>query len=100
MRRYPRERQSMSSWLSIAARPRVVRRALFYAVVVGTILIGINHGDDLFRGDIDGVRVLKMVLTPLVPYAVSTLSSVGAIRNMERARPPFAADERGGSNGR
>lgn len=74
----------MSSWFSIAARPRVFRRALAYAVVVGAILIAINHGDALLRGDIDGVRGLKMVLTPLVPFAVSTFSSVGAIRHAER----------------
>jgi len=78
----------MSSRFSIAFRPRVVRRALFYGVVVGAILIAINHGDALLRGDIDGVRVLKMLMTPLVPYAVSTLSSVGAIRSLEHTRPP------------
>ncbi len=76
----------MSSRFSIAFRPRVVRRALLYGVVVGAILIAINHGDALLRGDIDGVRVLKMLLTPLVPYAVSTLSSVGAIRSLEHTR--------------
>lgn len=58
----------------------VVRRALGYGVVVGIVLIAINHGDALLRGDIDGVRLLKMSLTPLVPYAVSTLSSVQAMR--------------------
>ncbi len=77
----------MSSRFSIAFRPRVVRRALLYGVVVGAILIAINHGDALLRGDIDGVRVLKMLLTPLVPYAVSTFSSVGAIRSLEHTRP-------------
>ena len=74
----------MSSWLSIAMRPHVVRRALLYAVVVGAILIAINHGDNLLMRDIDAVRILKICLTPLVPYLVSTLSSVGAIRNLER----------------
>ncbi len=74
----------MSSWLSIATRPRVMRRAALYGVVVGAILITINHGDALLMGDIDGVRIAKMTLTPLVPFIVSTLSSVGAIRNFER----------------
>ena len=73
----------MASWLSIATRPRVWRRALLYGLVVGAVLIAINHGDALLRGEIDGVRVVKMTLTPLVPYVVSTLSSVGAIRNFE-----------------
>ena len=69
----------MGFW-SVALRGDVVRRAAAYGVVVGSILIAINHGDALLRGDIDGVRVLKMVLTPVVPYCVSTLSSVGALR--------------------
>ena len=49
-------------------------------MVVGGILILINHGDRLVAGEVDARRVLKMLLTPLVPYGVSTLSSVGALR--------------------
>jgi hypothetical protein len=59
-----------------------VRRALGYAVVVGSVLIGINHGDALLRGELGRVRLLKMGLTLLVPYVVSTLSSVQAMRQM------------------
>jgi hypothetical protein len=66
--------------LELALRPDVVRRALAFAVVVGSILIAINHGDALLEGDVDGARLLKMGLTALVPYAVSTLSSVSALR--------------------
>ena len=69
-----------TGWLQIATSRPVVRRALLYLVVVGGLLIAINHGDALLRGDVDGARLVKMILTPLVPYAVSTLSSVGAIR--------------------
>ena len=70
----------MGFW-SIALRGDVVRRSLGYGVVVGAILIAINHGDALLRGDVDCVRLVKMSLTPLVPYCVSTLSSVGALRD-------------------
>ena len=65
-------------------------RACKYAVVVGAVLITINHGDALLAGDVDGRRLLKIGLTVLVPYAVSTLSSVGAtlaLRRAGRARP-------------
>ena len=72
------------SWLALAGSPAVVRRALGYAVVVGAILISINHGDALLRGEVDRARLTKMALTLLVPYCVSTLSSVGALR--ERAK--------------
>jgi hypothetical protein len=74
----------MREWLRLASSPSVVRRALGYAVVVGAILIGINHGDALLRADIDAGRIVRMALTTLVPYLVSTFSSVGAIR---AARP-------------
>jgi hypothetical protein len=36
----------------------VVRRALGYGVVVGVVLIAINHGDAQLRGDIDAPRDL------------------------------------------
>lgn len=68
------------SWLSLAASRDVVRRALLMAVVVGALLITINHGDALLRGDLDARRLFKMALTLLVPYCVSTYSSVGAMR--------------------
>ena len=70
----------MDGWVRLATSERVVRRALMYAVIVGTILIAINHGDALLRGELDETRVWKMGLTVLVPYAVSTLSSVSALR--------------------
>jgi len=76
----------VKSWFELATRPTVVRRALGYAVVVGAILIGINHGDALWRGELDAARWFKMGLTVLVPYTVSTLSSVGAMREQGRAR--------------
>ena len=34
----------------LALRPEVVRRALMFAVVIGTILIAINQGDAILRG--------------------------------------------------
>ena len=69
----------MSVW-RLAFELRVVRRALGFAVVVGSVLIAINHGDAILAGDVNSGRWLKMGLTALVPYAVSTLSSVMAMR--------------------
>ena len=63
----------------------IVLRACKYAVVVGAVLITINHGDALLAGDVDARRVLKIGLTVLVPYVVSTLSSVGATLALRRA---------------
>ena len=70
----------MVVWLKLAFEPAVVRRATAFAVIVGAVLIAINHGDAILRGELDGVRAAKMGLTVIVPYVVSTLSSVGAIR--------------------
>ena len=67
-------------WWATAISGPVVRRALAYLLIVGSILILINHGDALLRGDVDPARLFKMFITPLVPYCVSTLSSVSAIR--------------------
>jgi hypothetical protein len=66
-------------WLVVATERATVVRACKFAVVVGAVLIGINHGDALLAGELDSARWLKMGLTVLVPYAVSTLSSVGAV---------------------
>lgn len=74
---------SPPSLLRLAFSPSVVRRACFFGVVVGGVQIAINHGDALLVGDVDGVRVLKMVLTSCVPYVVSTLSSVAALRRRD-----------------
>jgi hypothetical protein len=73
---------SAEGWLALAASRSVVRRALLMAAGVGALLITINHGDALLRGDLDRVRIFKMALTLLVPYCVSTVSSVGAMRAM------------------
>ncbi len=73
--------QARPSFLAVALRPDIVRRALGYALGVGAILIAINHGDALWAGELSRGQLLKMLLTICVPYCVSTASSVGAIRS-------------------
>lgn len=70
----------MQSWLRLAGSRSVVKRALKYAFVVGFVLIAINYGDAILNGEVTARRLLKMILTVFVPYAVSTSSSVSAIR--------------------
>ena len=74
----------MREWLRLAVSRSAVRRAAAIAAVVGPILIAINHGDAVVQGDISAGRALRMVLTMLVPYCVSTYSSVGAMRERRR----------------
>ena len=66
-------------WLRIASTKPIVVRGLKYGLVVGSLLIVINHGNAIIDGSVDSARVIQMMLTLLVPYCVSTASSVGAI---------------------
>ncbi len=76
----------MRDWLRVAFQPSVLRRGLLYAIIVGSVLVGINHGEAILRGDVDGGRLLRIALTLLVPYLVSTFSSVGAIRKLRGSK--------------
>ena len=69
--------------LQTARRPEVVRTALRFALVVGPLLVLINHGDALLSGEMDAVAWLKSGLTMIVPYTVSTLSSISAYHSCE-----------------
>ena len=71
-----------ASWLGLACHPATVRRAFLTALVVGSILIAINHGAAILNGEFTRVRLIQAVLTVLVPYAVSTVSSVSTRREL------------------
>jgi hypothetical protein len=74
----------MRDFLLLCFSRSVVRRASITALVVGAILVGINHGDALLRGQIDTIRFFKIILTIFVPYIVSTVSSVSTMRSMRK----------------
>lgn len=79
-----RGRAALSRW-SLALRPDVVGRAIRFAAVVGTILVLINHWDLLLGEPVTLRRISSILLTYCVPYTVTTLASVQAIR-AERGR--------------
>ncbi len=79
-------------WLAAALDPSIIRRAIVYALLVGAILIAINHGDAIMAGDVTPIRLVKMGLTAIVPYLVSTCSSVGALRRAEETRRAAAVE--------
>jgi hypothetical protein len=68
------------SFISIATSKQVVSRAARIALIVGSILAIINHGDALIHWDLDTEKLIKILLTYLVPYCVSSYSSVRAIQ--------------------
>jgi hypothetical protein len=73
----------MKIWLTLCFTKPVMRRASCTALIVGTILILINHGNAILKGEVDLTRILQMSLTVMVPYIVSTISSVSTLMSME-----------------
>lgn len=71
-----KKRVSLGLWWEIATKPTIVKRALRVSILVGTILMVINHGDKILLGAVTAPDIIKMSLTFLVPYSVSTYSSV------------------------
>jgi hypothetical protein len=65
---------------AIATSHLVVKRATRIALIVGTILAAINHGDHMLFEGFDLSTASKVLMTYCVPYSVSTYSSVLAIR--------------------
>ncbi len=72
----------MNAWLEIATERSVCSRAAKVALIVGSLLVVINHGDALITLDIGVKALIQIFLTYLVPYAVSTYASVEAIRSL------------------
>jgi len=77
----------MPFW-SIAFDRAVIVRAARIAFVVGTVLALINHSDRVFGGTADLVVLIKILVTYLVPYCVSTYSSVLAVRDKTQTLDP------------
>ena len=63
-----------------AFRKDVFLRAFKMALIVGIILAIINHGDHIFFGTMTVTNWIKVIITFCVPFCVSTISSVLAIR--------------------
>lgn len=71
-----------------------IRRSVIIAVVVGGTIIAVNQGDVLLAGAFTPRLVLKMLLTPCVPFCVSLYGAYTAYRSAlaaESAAPPKAA---------
>ena len=50
------------------------KKAFLTALVVGTILVAVNHGDRIINGQFP--HFSKIIMTYLVPYIVTTWGSV------------------------
>ncbi|MDE2996298.1 MAG: nitrate/nitrite transporter NrtS [Bacteroidota bacterium] len=74
---------SPKSWAVLLRDKSIFQRGLRFAVIVGSILIAINHGDAILSGEVETKRYFQMALTVLLPYCVSVFSSISAIRRMD-----------------
>ena len=79
-RRHDDNRMSKDNFLSLAFSRQVLPRAIRVSLFVGTVLALINHGDKLLAMSLSVQDIVKIFLTYLVPYGVSTWSAVGALR--------------------
>ena len=66
--------------IEIVTRADVLLRALKMASIVGIVLAIINHGDHILLGTMTVTNWIKILITFCVPFCVSTISSVLAIR--------------------
>jgi hypothetical protein len=73
-------RIAMRESIRIALRPDILRRSTRIALVVGTLLALINHGDRLMTLSLDAQTVLRIILTYAVPFGVASWSAVQATR--------------------
>lgn len=62
-------------------RRAAVLRSLRVALVVGTVLVAINHTETIMRGDFTPLWWAKVVLTYLVPFFVCNYGMLVAIRS-------------------
>lgn len=71
------------TFIEAATQKLVVKRAAKLAMVVGTILVGINYGDRIIAWNLTTVDWVKMAMTYCVPYCVSTYSAVTTIMDKQ-----------------
>jgi hypothetical protein len=73
--------KTSSKFILIALSREVVITSLKVSLVVGTLLALINHSTAIFHLSLTIGKIYQIALTYLVPYCVSTYSSVKAIQN-------------------
>lgn len=67
---------SFKEIVAAVIKKSTVKDAVIVSAVVGSILNIVNQGDILFKLEFENLSALKLILTFIVPYLVSTYSSV------------------------
>ena len=73
----------MNLFLKHASDPVCVKRALKVALIIGTILMVINHYDELINGTLTSTNIFQILVTYLVPFSVATYGSAMQARHLE-----------------
>ncbi len=74
----------MTEWLRLCFSKNVMRRSFWTAIIVGAILVMINHGEAILHGQVTTGRIFQIILTVCVPYIVSTVSSVSTMLSLRK----------------
>jgi hypothetical protein len=83
----------MKKFLAIAAEKGTIATSAKVALVVGSILGLINHGDRIFLSwDMRAVDWIKLALTYCVPYCVATYGAVKYALRHTRSNDSNAGD--------
>lgn len=59
-------------------RTKMLLRSSWVALIVGSVLMVINHYEKLLDWDVSSIGIEKVLLTYLVPFLVATYGSVSA----------------------
>jgi len=73
----------ISRFIAIASRTPCLRGGLTSSVIVGTAMVAIDQVNVILNGNLVTRQHLKIGLTNTVPFGVSSLRSVSAIRDRE-----------------
>ncbi|KXX67092.1 nitrate/nitrite transporter NrtS [Flammeovirga sp. SJP92] len=70
--------------LKLIFSAKVIKTATKLSLIVGTILGLINHGEDIISNTLSNKQIVQILTTYLVPYIVSTYSSVKALSDLDQ----------------
>lgn len=93
----PATQEGFLARLRLICTPRILRKAVVAAGVVGILLVMLNQGDILLTGPITARVLAKCLVTPLIPFGVTLLGAFLNSRPVARAeelRPGRAAVRR------
>ena len=77
--------------VSVFFSKKVMKRSGVVAIIVGTILAFINHGDVILAGNLTKECWIKMIATCFVPYTVSSVTAVLAALEARKPGPDTVA---------